>query len=80
MGSRSPHGKGIFEGQERPIVKYRDLPSMCGGDATSCQVTLTSCYYVPVFHVCRELQTLKAKFHYTLSWSQTDPQLVADLQ
>ena len=69
MGVQIPHGKGqIFGENGRPIVKYRGAhwrhlknttePSMCGGDAVLCQITLTTCYYYFILRLSLCVSTL----------------------
>jgi len=36
---------GNFEGGRGAHCKLWELPSMCGGDAAFCQITLITCYY-----------------------------------
>jgi len=43
MGSYSLMGRGNFQGRETDS-KVLGLPSMCGGDAVFCQITLTICF------------------------------------
>ena len=38
-GVQVPPWEGNFEGEGRPIVKYREYRLMCGGDAACCQIT-----------------------------------------
>jgi len=42
MGSRSPTGRGSFEGEEVAHCKVWGILSMCSGNAAFCQITLTT--------------------------------------
>jgi len=46
MGSRSPTGKGQFEGEWAVHCKVQGIPPMCVGDAAFCQITLTTCLFI----------------------------------
>jgi len=62
MGSRSPTGKGQFEGEWAVHCKVQGIPSMCVGDAAFCQITLTTCLFI----IHRDTSLIK-----TGSWWQT---------
>jgi len=43
-GSDPPMGRGKFLGENgRPMLANTTEPSVCGGDAVLCQITLTTC-------------------------------------
>ena len=53
---------GNFEGEGAAYCEVYGIPSMCGGDADFCQITLTTCY-VCVTEILQ--QSVSSKFYDT---------------
>ena len=59
-GSDPPMERGKFLRQNgRPMLANTTEPSVCGGDAVLCQITLTTCfyYYVSIYYSACEMLT-----------------------
>ena len=57
-GSDPPMGRGKFWGENgRPMLANTIEPSVCGGDAVLCQITLTTCYFP---HSMKEISSYRS--------------------